>query len=118
MMTCGWVVAHLKSLDGWNYTQSYRTIFYGYAALGLIKFALAAALSKAIEAEKGVPEDTEQIQTEREPLLGNGSNTPPKKPKHTFSSMLPKISAESRIIFLNLCILFGLDSLGSGLATL
>lgn len=106
------------SLDGWDKVQAYRMIFFAYAALGLIKFVLAALLSKKVEAEKEVSENPEQEAVgEHEPLLGNG-NMPPKKQKKTLLSMLPDISGESRVIVLNLCLLFALDSLGSGLVPL
>jgi MFS family permease len=117
LITCGWVVAHLKSLNGWDTIQAYRMIYFGYAALGLVKLLLAAALSKNIEAEKGIPDDPEdEVEAEEEPLLSNGNGiTAPKKVKHTISSMLPDISAESRVIVLNLCFLFGLDAFASGM---
>jgi MFS family permease len=118
MMTCGWVVGHLKSLDGWDDIQAYRMIFFAYAALGLVKLVLAAALSKNIEATKKAPEQpVEEEQEETAALLGNG-NAPPKKSKRTLFSMLPEISVESRVIVLNLCLLFGLDALASGLVPL
>ena len=120
-MTCGWVVRHLKSLDGWDDIRAYRIIFFAYAVLGLIKLALALALSKKVEAEK--VETRVPIDPERAPLLGengqeNGQNPDLKKKKRGFTSLLPNISAESRVIIFSLCWLFALDSLASGLVPL
>jgi hypothetical protein len=102
----------MKHLDGWDVIRAYRIIFFGYAVLGMIKFGLAAALSHRVEAEKELPAHSE-VDGEQAPLLANGDEQP--KPK---KSMLPSISSESRIIVLNLCLLFALDSLASGLVSL
>lgn len=120
MLTCGWVVRHLKTLDGWDDIRAYRMMFFGYAVCGLIKMSLALALSKNIEADK--PEAAAQPDPETAPLLGeNGvdEDPAPKKPKkRRFASILPSISPESRIIVINLCLLFALDAFGSGLVSL
>lgn len=109
MMTCGWVVGYLQTLEGWDNVRAYRTVFFTYAALGFVKFCLACALSKRVEAEREVPPQP----SETTPLLADNTPQPHKKP-----SKLPSISAESRVIVINLCILFALDSFASGLAPL
>ena len=93
--------------------ESYRVIFFAYAALGFVKFLLAVALTKRVEAEKKKPEPV----SETAPLLGERApeEPPAKKPK---KSILPSISKESRTIVVNLCILFALDAFASGLAPL
>jgi MFS family permease len=122
MMICGWVVRHLKSLDGWDDIRAYRIIFFAYAVLGLIKMTLALALSKKVEAEKAEEPATTDVETA--PLLGenaevNGHNPDLKKSKkRSFTSLLPDISAESRIIIFSLCGLFALDAFASGLVPL
>jgi hypothetical protein len=120
MITCGWIVRHLKTLDGWDDIRAYRVMFFGYAVCGLIKMALALALSKNIEVHK--PEAATQPDPETAPLLGeNGEDEDPapKKPKkRSFASVLPSISPESRMIVINLCLLFALDALASGLVPL
>lgn len=88
-------------------------IFFAYAAIGLIKFALACSLSRKCEAEK---EPTPARDTESTPLLGD--NAPKAKKSKPSKSLLPSISKESRIIVANLCILFALDAFASGLAPL
>lgn len=103
----------LESQAGWDYIQAYRVIFFVYAAIGAIKFVLACALSKKIEMEKSKPQGDE----ETTPLLSNGNTEQPKKKKSWFS-LLPDFSKESKIIVVNLCILFALDNLASGLAPL
>lgn len=113
MLTCGWVTHHLLS-EGWSTIAAYRVVFFAYAAIGVIKFALACGLSKKVEAEKRrvMP----QRDAETAPLLGNGNAEEPKK--RSWVSLVPSISKESRVIVVNLCLLFALDSFASGLAPL
>jgi len=120
MLTCGWVVRHLKTLDGWDDIRAYRIMFFGYGVCGLIKMALALALSRNIEADK--PEAVTQPDPEIAPLLAeNGVDedpAPKERNKWSFASILPSISPESRIIVINLCLLFALDAFSSGLVPL
>lgn len=112
MITCGWVLHALQSSRSWDHISAYRVIFFAYAVIGLIKFALALALSKNVEAEKESPAAQDP---ETAPLLGDSAKK--KKVKATVS-LLPSISKESRVIIVNLCILFALDAFASGLAPL
>jgi MFS family permease len=113
MMACGWVVHTLQASKGWSAVRAYRTIFFVYAVIGLIKFLLACSLSRNCEAEKKV---TPARDTETAPLLGD--NRLKAKKSKPGRSLLPSISKESRVIVLNLCILFALDAFASGLAPL
>jgi MFS family permease len=115
MMTCGWVVHTLQSKKGWDDIRAYRTMFFAYAVIGVIKLALALSLSKKCEIEK---DPKPQGDPERAPLLANGDGAADHKPKKSKMSLFPKISKESRIIFVDLAILFALDSFASGLAPL
>ncbi|KAF4635969.1 hypothetical protein G7Y89_g2120 [Cudoniella acicularis] len=111
----GWVIQYMTDNLGWDVVKTYRAVFWGYAAFGIIKFTLAMALSKSIEAEKKQPSPREDPETA--PLLGDGAeDLEPKKSK--LRSILPDISVESRVIVINLCILFALDAFASGLAPL
>jgi len=118
-MCSGWVIHSLEAQSGWEPLRVYRVIFFGYAVIGAVKFALACALSKAVEAEKKRPAP---VSAEEEPLLpGNGAAPPStvkKEPKRSWTSMLPDISPESRLIVLKLCMLFAVDNFASGLAPL
>lgn len=112
----GWMIHYMKVQLGWSSIDTYRAIFWAYAIVGLMKFSLAIALSKAVEAEKKVAPATDP---ETAPLLGDGAeDEEPKKKRNFLISKLPEISAESRIIVFNLCILFALDAFASGLAPL
>ena len=113
IMTCGWVVNHLRS-TGWDSIRAYRTVFFAYAAIGVIKFALACALSRDVEPEKKVEP---QHDSEVAPLLGS-DDAVERDNKKTWMSLLPSISKESMVIVVNLCVLFALDSFASGLAPL
>lgn len=119
-MCSGWVVHSLEAQRGWDPLRVYRLVFFGYAVIGAVKFALACALTKAVEAEKKRPAP---VEAEEEPLLsGDGAvadhSTVKKEPKRSWASMLPDISPESRLIVLKLCMLFAVDNFASGLAPL
>lgn len=114
--TSGWLIQYMMEGLKWDAIRTYRTVFLGYATLGIVKFILAISLSREIEAEKN-KEVASVVDPETAPLLGDrAENVRPKKSK--LHSILPKISAESRAIVINLCILFALDSFASGLAPL
>lgn len=119
MMICGWVILLLKRSSETT-VDAYRIVFYGYAALGLIKASMVLMLSSAVEAEDE-PKDTatapDTRNREAEPLLPNeaqadDNSAPKRKP------WLPQLSKESRSIVFTLCVLFMLDSFASGLAPL
>lgn len=116
MIVSGWMINYMRTSLGWEVVKTYRHVFWAYAGFGLIKLCLALALSKAVEAEKKV---TPNPDPETAPLLGDGAeDEEPKKKKSWIASKLPEISPESRIIVVNLCILFALDAFASGLAPL
>lgn len=115
MVTCGWVVHYLQATLEWGNIEAYRAIFWAYAVFGFMKFLLSIALSKEVEAEKKVVPARDP---ETAPLLGEGAQDVEPKKKSYFRSLLPEISKESRLIVINLCILFALDSFASGLAPL
>ena len=116
-MICGWLLNNMTKNLGYDEVAAYRAVFWGYAVVGIIKFCLALALSKACEAEKKqAPPVTDP---ETAPLLGDGAeDEEPKKKQSKLLALLPEISKESRIIVVNLCILFALDAFASGLAPL
>lgn len=115
MVVSGWVINYLRESLAWDTLKIYRAVFWGYAALGLVKVILSLALSSAVEAERkmGPPPSSEAT-----PLLpdANGEEEPNKK--STFRWLLPDISVDSRPIVFNLCLLFALDAFASGLAPL
>jgi MFS family permease len=118
MMTCGWAIdAAVKKLE-WSLTRAYRATFVAYAVLGLVKLVLTLCLSGKVEAE-GKKQAVEDHQPdERSTLLGEGNNEaqPATNNKSWVSSLLPSISTESKSVTATLCMLFALDSFGSGLA--
>jgi MFS family permease len=113
MMVSGWMIRYMRKELGWETLKVYRAIFWGYAAFGIIKVILILALSKAVEAEKKAASTPDP---EIAPLLPDA--TMDRAPKKTFRSLLPDISAESKVIVFNLCLLFALDAFASGLAPL
>jgi hypothetical protein len=115
MAATGWVITYMLEDLGWPKIDVYRAVFWGYAVFGIIKLILTLALSKACEAEKKQPAGPAS-DPETAPLLRDGAQEP--KKKSTFRSLLPEISADSRIIVFNLCLLFALDAFASGLAPL
>ena len=119
MITCGWVTQHLESQPGWDDVRSYRIVFFAYAFFGLVKLCLTFFMSVKCEVVKEDKQATTQDvshsanPSETSPLLSNGNDA--QKPEAARKSWYPSISKESRIIVTNLCLLFALDSLASGL---
>lgn len=127
IMTAGWTVEQLQKSAGFSDVQAYRTVFYCYTLLGLTKFALSMALSKRVEVEMKLPPPSDQARTqlledynvERESVeTNNNNNNTSKDAKKEQKAWLPAISPASRLVVLQLCILFSMDSFASGLATL
>ncbi|GAB7352711.1 hypothetical protein MBLNU459_g3067t2 [Dothideomycetes sp. NU459] len=123
-VVAGWIIHRLRE-TGYDSVSAYRFIFHLYAAIGFIKFLLACALSKAIEAD---PEEPPSVD-EAAPLLGEANEIAAaaaeeeqerdqahnqKRPRKSF---IPTISKEGRIVLTQLCIMFSLDSIGSGIAS-
>ena len=112
LLTCGWIVQHLQSLDGWDTIRAYRIIFVLYAIFGVLKFFLAITLSNACESEskKSVAHGPA---SETSPLLSSEAQEPSKK--SVVKSLLPSISRETKLVVFKLCLLFAVDSFASGL---
>ncbi|MCJ1478388.1 hypothetical protein MMC13_007068 [Lambiella insularis] len=112
-VSCGWVLHHLKTRYDWDDLRSYRTIFFAYAGLGVLKLLMTLFLSKSCELEKEKQEAASlEGATEESPLLpGNGDVDMPKKAR----SIFPSMSKGSRIVLMKLCFLFSIDSFASGL---
>ncbi|GMF81934.1 unnamed protein product [Aspergillus oryzae] len=101
---------------GWQFIAACQMIFFAYAAIGALKFILAAILSPHVEAEKQKPVERQGQQGgngETQPLLGGGEQ-PPKKPG--FFSFLGDRDLVALVV--RLSILFALDSFASGLASM
>jgi MFS family permease len=114
-LSCGWMVHTLQSLHGWDDVRSYRIVFLAYAMIGVVKFFLACALSKKCEAEET---KAPQRDAEATPLLANENEDEGERASKKRWALFPKISKESRAIFLSLALLFALDAFSSGLAPL
>ncbi|KAI0113190.1 MFS general substrate transporter [Daldinia grandis] len=115
-IACGWILHHLTGTLGWDIVRAYRAIYFGYAALGLLKLTLTLLLSHAVESEKKQAQDRAR-DGETTPLLESGveAGAPPKR---GLRALFPDISKESIPVVVTLCLLFALDSFGSGLAPL
>lgn len=115
-MACGWILQHLTETLGWDFVRAYRAIYFGYAALGLLKLTLTLLLSHTVESEKKQAQNRAR-NDETRPLLESGveANIPPKR---GLRALFPDISKESVPVVVTLCLLFALDSFGSGLAPL
>ena len=120
-LSTGWVVQELQEKAGWSPVQSYRAVFFAYAALGFVNFLLSWVLSSRVELwghenrVAGVDSTSEE-----EPLVSgsdtdsnNGTISIAKEKKKI--TILPRITKESRIVLAKLCVLFSVDSLASGL---
>jgi hypothetical protein len=112
ILSCGWLITTMEIRNHVPPIEAYRTVFFVYAAIGVIKLILALLLSTACEmASKPVTTDA----PETAPLLNNEATTPTIKKK---GMSLPHISRESRVVLLQLAVLFAFDSFASGLVPL
>lgn len=124
MVASGWAIEAARKRLGWELLGAYRGAFVAYAILGLVKFLLTVMLSREVELEEVVvppaPAPTPTEADERAPLLSGTPEPeqPSKKKRSRLAAMLPHISPESKKVTAILCILFAIDSLGSGLASL
>ncbi|KAE8362496.1 major facilitator superfamily domain-containing protein [Aspergillus caelatus] len=119
MMACGWAINLLQVNRGWQFIAACQMIFFAYAAIGALKFILAAILSHHVEAEKQKParrQDQQGENGETQPLLGGrASGEQPPKKTNLFSFLGDR---DLVALVVRLFILFALDSFASGLASL
>ncbi|PQK14273.1 hypothetical protein BB8028_0004g12030 [Beauveria bassiana] len=121
MMAGGWAVEAARQRLHWSLLAAYRGAFVAYAVLGLLKLLLTVMLSRKVELDPTPLAPAADTVDERAPLLNGGASEaepPSQKKKSRLASMLPHISPESKKVTAILCMLFALDSLGSGLASL
>ncbi|KAI0382140.1 MFS general substrate transporter [Hypomontagnella monticulosa] len=115
-MACGWILQHFTETLQWDMIRAYRAMYFGYAIIGLLKLTLSLLLSHSVESEKKLQESRPR-DGERRPLL-EGSTEINSPPKGRLRALFPDISKESVPVVITLCLLFALDSFGSGLAPL
>ncbi|KAM0501039.1 hypothetical protein ACHAP8_004765 [Fusarium lateritium] len=116
LLTCGWLIHHMRVNLGMDVVDVYRNIFYGYSTIGILKLISAVVLSAAVEAHHEPVSDADA--NEQAPLLTqpNQAQTPSQPPPK--KQLRAKVSRESVPIVVSLCALFALDSFASGLAPL
>ncbi|KAL6242115.1 hypothetical protein RBB50_011027 [Rhinocladiella similis] len=110
-ISCGWIITFLRDEKHFGSIQAYRVIYFMYTIIGLVKLCLALLLSKECEVN-AQPKAANPSETS--PLIGDNSTGDQKKRKRW--SLLPDISKESRVVLIQLCILFAFDNFASGLA--
>ncbi|KAK4938907.1 hypothetical protein LTR10_020730 [Elasticomyces elasticus] len=118
----GWLVQLLQVKYSWSPLESYRVVFWAYAAFGIVKCLLALLLSTECEPAAEPVSSTPPTRSSETSLLlprqgederpasKDGIGHPSSRP------WLPTLSPETRVLVVKLCLLFGLDSLASGLA--
>lgn len=137
MAAGGWLVQLLQDSQGWSEVAAYQAVFAAYAACGLVKFLLCLFLTAETEAQPDNHGGGAEAEGEREPLLGGGGEenrsrgaqdnaagpeqqqqqTPKQQQRKGLFALLPRIGRESRILVINLCLLFTLDSFASSLVS-
>lgn len=119
-LLCGWLVQKLQTEHHWTATDSYRIIFWIYAAMGIVKLILSLILSNKCEQEKKTYNAPLQQDGETRPLLTDVRDISPAKDQSELKSwlraLLPSLSAESSALVFRLCLLFAIDNIASGLA--
>lgn len=115
-VACGWIITFLRDKHDFTVVGAYRVIYFVYTVVGIIKLGLALLLSKECEVHS---QPKAANPTETAPLLGDGAsqqNNADTKKKQRRWRLWPDISKESRVVLLQLCVLFALDNFASGLA--
>jgi hypothetical protein len=101
---------------GMTMVTAYRMIFGVHAIIGAIELILTLRLSSACEVQKS----TDKNDNETAPLLANGSTNGnahhDNHEKRSPFASLPHLTTTSKLIIIQLCILFSFDSFASGLA--
>lgn len=99
----------------------YRWVFLAYAVLGCVKLLLSLALSKRCEPRSRRPVSPPQAQsneaTEREPLLSHTQAAQASASDPEVAATTPAEQTFGLGRFAGLCLLFAIDSFGSGMAT-
>ncbi|KAF2154442.1 MFS general substrate transporter [Myriangium duriaei CBS 260.36] len=91
-LVTGWVTSLLLSNDV-TIVEAYKTIFYGYGAIGAVKLVLTYLMSSRVEAIKPTRQTTRP------------------------SGFLPRFRKETVTLTIQLSILFGIDNFASGLVS-
>lgn len=113
LITGGWATTLLIEGRRWDVVPAYRVVYIAYAVLGGVKLLLSLLLGQECEVDK---QPLEANPSETAPLLaGNGGKDDGKRSKF---ALLPQLSKESKVILVQLCILFAFDNFASGLASL
>jgi hypothetical protein len=120
-LACGWLVQRLRSLPGWREIDSYRTVFWIYSGLGLVKALLGALLTKHCEllrVTEGLDSenDTAVPLLEVGPDMAQNRNSTTEANKHQEGSL--RIPKRSWFTLTKICLLFAVNSLASGMVTL
>ena len=108
----GWVTQSLQA-QGWSEVASFRSMFWLYAFIGLIKTGITSLLSRRCEAEPTPPSRRSEDAEESQGFLARHSTSaPPPKKKTTSMSQIPRNFWST---LAKLCTLFFVDSFGSGM---
>ncbi|KAF5968777.1 multidrug resistance transporter protein [Fusarium bulbicola] len=118
LLTCGWIIHHMRVNLGIDVVEVYRSVFYGYSVMGVLKLISAIILSSAVEVhhepEQGSPADNE----EQAPLLPDNTQAQNADQPQPKKQLRARISRDSIPTVVTLCTLLALDSFASGLAPL
>lgn len=117
IITCGWLVTFLQKELSWDFVQACRCVFWIYTGLGCIKFCTAAIMSKKVELERQERLDSSRTR-EQTPLLEEQGERVEEIPEARCETVTNLLTSNLAGIVVWLCLLFGVDSFASGLASL
>lgn len=121
LAVAGWIARAIHTIWDVSWTATFPHIFWLYFAVGLIKAGLTFCLSDACEADAIQPEMTE---SERTTLLGGTreerrrssiAKQAVERLERVSAPLKTKMSGESKIILIKLCVLFFVNSFASGM---
>ncbi|EMC97993.1 hypothetical protein BAUCODRAFT_104938 [Baudoinia panamericana UAMH 10762] len=124
LCTAGWITYALHTYAGWERKEAFPIIFAVYAVVGLIKACLTLFLSD--RCEQNYDRQTEEDIAERAasaPLMTEAdrrnsytkSGQVQATVRRLSETVSTKLSPESRVILIKLCVLFAINSFASGM---
>lgn len=124
MVVAGWAMTLFHEQKHVALLTCYRGVFVAYAVVGLVKFILCCTMSQKCEIEE--EEEEEQEPNEASALLSQteDDNKPTPagqtlvKSDQKGWSMLPSLSSENTSLFVKLCILYAIDYVANGMASM
>ncbi|KAF5989078.1 multidrug resistance [Fusarium coicis] len=118
LLTCGWIIHHMRVNLGIDVVEVYRYVFFGYSVMAVLKLVSAIILSSAVEVHHEPEQESPADNGEQAPLLPDNAQARSTDQPQPKKQLRARISRDSIPTVVTLCTLLALDSFASGLAPL